>query len=63
MIENELVALGMLAGTIGYCIGLVCGIVNERLRAADEREALRRLAALEGTGTAAAWRIKKGVQA
>jgi hypothetical protein len=62
MIENELVALGMLAGTIGYCIGLACGIVNERLRAADEREALRRGVAVEPTGTAAAWRIKKGVK-
>jgi hypothetical protein len=62
MIENAWVALGLFAGTIGYCVGLACGVVSERLRAADEREALRRGVAVERTGTAAAWRIKKGVK-
>jgi hypothetical protein len=60
MIESELIAVGLFCGGMGYCIGMIAGMLHERGRAAAEREALRRGVAVEPTGTAAAWKIRKG---
>jgi hypothetical protein len=59
MIESELVAVALFCSGIGYCVGLFAGIIHERGRVAAEREALRRGVAVEPTGTAAAWKIRK----
>jgi hypothetical protein len=59
MIESELIAVGLFCGGMGYCVGLMAGVFHERGRAKAEREALRRGVAVEPTGTAAAWKIRK----